>query len=291
MSVHPSCNLLRPAVAAAFLFLGVSELSAATRKNPVSKLYVATLEGEAEINDGERVHELSEKSVYTATGTVIQTKPGSQQTMVFSNGSGVFFDQETLVEIDTFIQEPFIPNRTDLEVEPSISQTAARIRRGSVGLCTSRPVAGSSMVYATPHARVNVRGSQVVIETNEFETRVSLVNGDVTVEGGTDVMGGRQLQAGEQAIIRREPGRPPVFIVQSIPEAELAGFDEQVSKACMARRTVYFEVADRGENGEEVSAFDEISEEQVIEPVPVVPVEPPIEHTVSASALPSSAGQ
>jgi len=69
--------------------------------------------------------------------------------MVYSNGTGIYFDPDTRMEIRKFVQEPFTPNRADMETEPSISQTQTFLSRGLVGLCTSRLVAGSSMVYQT----------------------------------------------------------------------------------------------------------------------------------------------
>lgn len=240
----------------------VSGVFAAAKKNPTSKVYVADLKGQAEIDDGERVRDLNAKSVYLAQGTVIETKPESQNTMVFSNGSGVFVGSDTRMEIRRFVQEPFTPNRTDIEVEPSISQTQTHISRGTVGLCTSRMVAGSSMVYTTPQASVSIRGNKAVIQTNENETKISLVEGDVTVRAGEGDSGGQVIRAGQQAIIRRPPGQPPTVIVQPIPSAEMPAIDDQVSVACMARRTVYFDVAERQDNesidgaSAPVTAFD-----------------------------------
>lgn len=235
----------RLAVATLLALMPASGALAAAKKNPTSKVYVADLKGEAEIDDGERVRELSAKSVYTAQGTVIETKPESQNAMVFSNGAGVFVDADTRMEVRRFVQEPFAPNRSDIEVEPSISQTQTYLARGTVGLCTSRMVAGSSMVYSTPQASVSVRGNKAVIQTNENETKISLVEGDVTVRAGEGDSGGQIIRAGQQAIIRRPPGQPPTVVIQQIPPAELPVIDEQVSIACMARRTVYFDVAER----------------------------------------------
>src|SRR5665213_3370383 len=98
-------------------------LSAAPKKNPTSKFYVADVDGEAQIDTGDRVDDLNKKSVYNAEGTVIETKPKASNAMVFSNGTGIFFDEDTRVEVKHFEQEPFVPNRTDMDTEPSISQT------------------------------------------------------------------------------------------------------------------------------------------------------------------------
>lgn len=293
---------LRLALGALLGLVATSGAFAAAKKNPTSKVYVASLKGEAEIDDGERVRDLNEKSVYTAQGTVIETKKETQNAMVFSNGAGVFVDQDTRMEVRRFVQEPFSPNRSDIEVEPSISQTQTHVARGTVGLCTSRMVAGSSMVYSTPQASVSVRGNKAVIQTNEYETKISLTEGDVTVRAGEGDSGGQIIRAGQQAIIRRPPGLPPTFVIQQIPPAELPMIDEQVSIACMARRTVYFDVAEREDldadgaaPATEVTAFDgaeegdgaqtetETVDELVV--VQVVPTDPRVDSVESPNSV------
>ena len=229
---------------------------AAGKKNPTSKLYVADLQGQAQIDTGDLIEDLSEKSVHNAQGTVIETKDASTNAMVFSNGTGIFFDQDTRMEVKRFSQEPFSPNRTDLETEPSISQSVSHIPRGTVGLCTPKLVAGSTMVYSTPNANVNIRGQRVVIQTSDFETKISLVDGDVTVRGssgGADG-GGQNLSAGMQAIITNYPGQPPGFIVQPIPQEEMEFVNERVTMACNARRTVYFDATGKTDETGDMAA-------------------------------------
>ena len=98
--------------------------------------------------------------------------------MVFSNGTGIFFDEDTRVEVKRFDQEPFVPNRTDMDAEPSVSQTQAYVPRGTVGLCTSKLVAGSNMTYRTQLGAVNIRGGKVVIQNTSGKTVISMLDGD-----------------------------------------------------------------------------------------------------------------
>src|SRR5882757_4527190 len=125
-------------------------------KNPAGKIYVSDITGDSQIDTGQKIEDLVKRSVYSVQGTVIETKSKSTDSLVYSNGTGVFFDSDTRVEIKRFLQEPFTPNRTDMELEPSISQTQAYVVRGIVGICTSKLVAGSNMTYRTPHASVNI---------------------------------------------------------------------------------------------------------------------------------------
>jgi hypothetical protein len=163
-----------------------------------------------------------------------------------------------------FLQEPFSPNRSDLEVEPSVSQTNAFLPRGSIGLCTSKLVAGSTMNYSTRQASIAIRGRKVVIETTDTSTTVSLVEGDVTVRGEM-MAGGQTLKPGQQAIITRPSNsEPPVIVVQQIPSADVERIEAKVAMACMARQTVYFEVAERRDENDTLT-------EQTIIPVEILP--------------------
>lgn len=314
----PFGHILLVLSAAAWAWMLCAPLHAQSRKkNPVSKVYVSDVNGEALIDTGEAIEDLSKRSVYTAQGTVIETKrpedPNDRDkhytTMVYSNGTGAFFDADTRVEVRRFMQEPFTPNRTDVEVEPSISQTQAFVARGTVGLCTSKLVAGSNMSYQTPHGSVSIRGKKVVIQAENDVTKISMLEGDSTVRAGPADLGGHTLHAGEQAIIRRTaPGQPNQIEIRRIPADEMPALDDKVAMACMAKKTVYFETRERqlnngdgplvagedvteGGPGGPVSAFDgtgtgsNTGTIREIVPVEIVPVVLPVQFTVSAARL------
>jgi hypothetical protein len=245
--------------------------AAGKRKNPTSKVFVAETKGEAQIDTGEKIEPLTVKSVYAVEGSKIETKADSHGTLVFSNGTSIIIGPNTRFEVKKFLQEPFTPNRTDLDVEPSISQTSVKLVRGSIGVCTSRLVAGSSMTYQTPHGSINIRGHKIMIEVAENETVVSLLEGDVTVMGD-DVGTSQNLKPGQQAIMRKAaPDQPTVITVRSISPDTSSKTDDQVSLACIARRTVFFETADR--------------EGSEIRPVEVKPADLPTQFTVSPARL------
>ncbi len=239
---------------AVFVLSPMSVFAQNKKKNPTSKVFISDVAGEAQIDIGESIQDLAKKAVYNAQGTIIETKKAEKEedknkiysTAVYSNGTGAYYDQDTRVEMRKFIQEPFTPNRVDMDTEPSISQTQAFVARGAVGLCNSKQVAGSSMNYATPHGSVAIRGKKVVIEAADGATKVSMIEGDSTVRGGALDMGGQVLKAGQQAIIRPgASGRPNQIQIQNIPTNELAALDDKVAQACMAKKTVYFEVKEK----------------------------------------------
>lgn len=253
-------------------FAHADESGDARRKNPSSKLYIADVQGIASINTGDKIEDVTKKSVYSAEGVVLETAPDSQNAIVLSNGTGISFDPDTRLEMQRFLQEPFSPNRTDLDVEPSVSQTNAFLPRGAIGLCTSKLVAGSTMTYSTRHASVSIRGRKVVIETNDDETVVSLIEGDVTIRG--DMMtGGQSLQPGQQAIIRRTSNfAPPAITIQPISAPDMKRLGDKVALACMARKTVYFETAERqNDSSDGVFNQTDAAGNDVLVPVEVLP--------------------
>jgi hypothetical protein len=271
--------------------MGLSIASAENprKKNPTSKFYVADVEGSAQINTGEKIEDLTNKSVHSAQGTIVETKKDATNAMVFSNGTGIFFDEDTKLEVKRFVQEPFTPNRTDMEMEPSISQTNSMLSRGTIGLCTSKMVAGSTMTYRTQHGSVAIRGRKVVIETSDKQTTVSLIEGDVTVRGGDYDMGGQNLRSGQQAVITPGAfGAPCSIQIQAIPADTMGALDKKVTMACMAKSTVYFETSQRKNDNATAdnrspSPFDEMADEIVA--IPVAPADLPVQFTVSPSRI------
>ncbi len=265
--------------------LATPPLQAQTRKkNPASKIYVAEVTGEAQIDNGETIDDLTQKSVYTAQGTVIETKVDSTNAMVFSNATGIYFAPETRLEVRQFVQEPFVPNRNDMEVEPSISRTEAYLPRGTIGLCTSKLVAGSTMNYNTPHASIRVRGRKAVIEVTSEGTTVSLLEGDITIRGGEKDGGGQVLKQGQQALISPSG----TIQIQDIPTDQMKALDDKVTMACMARKSVYFDIKDKEVGGgEETTAFGETGDtvDEIVVVQVVRPVLPPV-ITVSAASIP-----
>jgi hypothetical protein len=314
----PLRDVLVPGVAV-LLACPVAVHAQAQKNNPASKVYITDVSGEAIIDTGEKIDDLTKRSVYTVQGSVIETKrpekPSDKNryfsTMVYSNGTGAFFDSDTRVEVKRFVQEPFTPNRNDVEVEPSISQTQAFLSRGAVGLCNSKLVAGSYMTYTTPAAAIKIRGRKLVLETTNDMTKVSMLEGESTIQAGPLDSGGHVVRSGEQAIIRRSaPGEPMKVEIRRIPSEEMPALDDKVAMACMARKSVYFEVRDKKTGGtgtdeagstaagasadgtnSSVTAFDGgtatggTNLNREIVPVEILPTKLPVEFTISNASI------
>lgn len=280
------------------------------KKGPTSKIYLAEAIGDSEIQTGEKIYAARQATAFDAPGTVIETKADAHNAFVYSNGTGLFVDENTRVEINRFVQEPFKPDRNspaDAPYEPSISQSDVHVAHGAVGVCTSQLVSGSSMSYTTPQASVNIRGGKVSIETNANETIIDLLDGDITVRGGSKDIGGQILRPGERAVVRATAGGlpPSVTISRMSPEAMRVA-DERVTVACNAKKSVTFEIMERkAEEGLDnpltsasggagtpagPPADDEAGAEgsQVIVAKPTVPSAPPINVVISPDRLPGT---
>jgi hypothetical protein len=267
------------------------------KKKPTSKLYVADLVGDAEIDRGTEIDDLTKKSVFNAEGATLETKAKSDTTVVLSNGTGVFVDVDTRVQIKAFDQDAFRPNRTDLEDEPSVSRTNLYIIHGDIGVSTSRLAAGSTTTYETSLATASIRGRQAVIVAEDNLTVISMVQGEATVQAGP--LGRPLLVKSHQQIIIRpgNPGEPENVEIQDIPDGQdedsMQWLEYRVMTADSARKLVYFEVQARKGDGTDgdgsISLFDGSSNDSTgdnqIVAVPVAPANPPIDTNVSPANL------
>src|SRR3954464_15340197 len=107
------------------------------KKGPTSKIYLAETKGDSQIQTNDKIYTARQATAFDAPGTVIETTANSHNAFVYSNGTGMFVDQNTRVEIDRFVQEPFKPNRTttaDAPTEPSVSQSSVHVAHGAVGV-------------------------------------------------------------------------------------------------------------------------------------------------------------
>jgi hypothetical protein len=264
------------------------------KKNPTSKLYVADVNGDMQIDTGTEIDDLTKKSVYNAEGTTIESKPNSNASIVLSNGTGIYFDVNTRVTIKEFAQEAFRPNRDDIEDEPSISSTKLVIDHGVIGISTSKLVAGSTMAYETSLATAMIRGRQAVIAASDNETVISMVQGEATVQAGPT--GQPLLLRNHQQFIVHPgiAGGANIGFIQEIPagqgeEAE-KWLEERVLTADAARKLVYFLVQPRQGADGSITLFDgaglgDNTAAKEIVPVPVVPADPTVQPNVSPANL------
>lgn len=274
-----------------FVFFAVVTVSIAqpAKGGPASKLYVVEVNGTATINNGKKIEPLIAKATYDADDIVIETPPGSTCVVVLSNGTAISLSSDTQLEIRRFVQEPFSPDRIDLDLEPSVSQTIAFLTRGAVALSTSNLVPGSTMIFSSRHSSVAIRGRKVFIETDDTKMIVSLLDGAATIRDDL-LVGGAAVKAGEQAIVTRISSfSPPTVVVQPIPDSDRNRIEDAVAVASMARTTVYFSTTRSGGAGGTAGGDGAGGDDQqIIVVVPVLPgsLKPPVNQINSPYNLP-----
>jgi hypothetical protein len=264
-----TCRIFQTLARLAFAFIVSVSFTQAQggKRGPTSKLYVVEVNGSASIKTGSKIEPLTPKATYDADDIVIETTPGSTCVVVLSNGTAISMSSDSQLVIRRFTQEPFTPNRVDLDLEPSISQTIAFLTRGAVALSTSNLVPGSTMIFSSRYSSVAIRGRKALIETDDTRMTVSLLEGAATIRDEL-IVGGETIRAGQQAVVTRVSSfSPPVIVIQPIPTSDLKRIEDAVAVASMARTTVYFDATQRG--GVAGGASGESDQEIVT--VPVLP--------------------
>jgi hypothetical protein len=253
-----------------FLLILTTLVAFSADNNPASKAYVFDVVGDAiAFESSGNVKEVEKREVYTAEGISFVTNKKSNQTFVLSNGVGVHMEEDSHLDIKRFMQEPFTPNRIDLDVEPSISQTKGFIPHGYIAICTPKIVAGSNMEYETAFGRVKLHtSSKIVINRLPERMEVISVEGDVRIQINGQNFG--SIKVGEKALVNGKD-----VVVQKAEKEELKKATEMVAFACNARKTVIFEARNAAGTDRK-----EISVQQV------VPIKLPTEYTVSPARLP-----
>ncbi len=278
------------------------------KKGATGKVFLAEVKGDAQIRTRDRVHTARQATAFDAPGTIFETEPDSHLAFVLSNGTGIYLDANTRMEIEKLDQSGFNTRGTSTENEPSISTTSIMLAQGFMGASTSQMSSGSTMVFNTPHGSVNVRGRNVALQAHDDYTVVYLMEGDVTVRTKGLNFISQVMRPGEQATIY--PGPPPSIVITPIPEAKKQDLLRVLQIASASRKTVTFEtIASKsltstgggdatgttggpatGSDQGPAAGFDQDGEPEIVAR-PSVPVQVPHNITVSPATLPARGGE
>ena len=290
--------------------------------NPAGKIYVSAVTGSVLIRINGRIQPLMAKTAYPAIGVAMETGPGSSATIVLSNGTGVTLGPGTRIEVKRFEQEPFKPGRSDFELEPSVSDTQLVVLSGTINIATNKLAAGSTLRVETPSADLNSYGGRLVIAVGDAGTKVSVLDGSCIVRGATAAIPDQAVRSGEVAVATRAAAgqtQQTAVQVEKMPAQQIVALDDQVATSSFARKTVYFEVKETpGNTGNIITTSDAASTKQPaptdsskpadnsvnaftstgnttggstttgsreIVPVAVVPIELPVQFTVSPARI------
>ena len=254
-------------------------LSALAQESVPGKVYVAEVSGGVTFVIGGKTIELKKGEMQAAQGARIDTAAGASLILVYSNGTSIFVDEKTAMEIRRFVQKPFPAGVDTAVIEPSSSDSMVSVTQGRVIITTNQLATGTSMIYLTPHAQVKIRGKEVVIEVRDQDTRITVVVGDATVTPLNAGAGGvgQLLHTGQMAIVTNASAATTtaeLIRVMTVDPSVLNGFATQIAAAERAQKIVLFETINpAGGRPPEIQAKA------------VVPVDLPVPLTVSPSTL------
>lgn len=255
--------------------------SAFARASLPGKAFVAQISGGVTYLVGGHARKLQKGDTVPVQGAHIATAKGALLVLVYSNGTSIFVDANTVLDVYRFVQMPF-PSGIDTSVlEPSVSNTFAHISRGRVIISTNKLATGTTMVYTTPSAEVRVQGPQIAIVVNNEVTEVLMLTGSATVFPANAPPGnvGQALTSGQMAVVTGSAASTtaiasiqerPVTTNQTNSVAPLLAAAEQ------AQSVVMFQT---------VTANTGAGTAQEIQARAVVPANPPVQLTVSPSTL------
>lgn len=247
------------------------------------KVFVAEVNGAVTYISGGKVIKLEKGQSLPADGAHIETAAGSSLVLVYSNGSSIYIDQNTIVDIQRFTQKPFTPGVDTTVLEPSTSDTLAKITQGRVVISTNELATGTSMVYQTPESQVQIRGREVVIEVQNQTTNVVTLAGDVTVTPTNAPPGdiGQALHTGDMAVVTNTSASTtatPTVQIVPITSNLSNSLAPMLASTERAQSTVVFQsVTTQGAGAENATT--------VIQAQAVVPAAEPVQLTVSPSTL------
>jgi len=248
------------------------------------KVFVAEVNGAVTYVSGGKVIKLQKGQSIPADGAHIETAAGASLVLVYSNGSSIYIDENTIVDIRKFTQKPFTPGVDTTVLEPSVSDTLAKITQGRVIISTNELATGTSMIYQTPQSQVQIRGREVVIEVQNETTNVMTLAGDVTVTPVNSPPGaiGEALHTGDMAVLTTSAASTTAAAtVQITPiSANLSNsLAPLLASTERAQSTVVFEsiTTPAGAGADNATT--------VIQAQAVVPAAMPVQLTVSPSTL------
>ncbi|MDD2763434.1 MAG: hypothetical protein PHE83_05610 [Opitutaceae bacterium] len=251
-------------------------LSVLAQESVPGKVYVAEIIGGVTFTVGGKVMNLKKSDSLPIQGARIETAVAASVILVYSNGTSIYIDEKTIVEIRKFIQQPFASGVDTAVFEPSVSDTLASVTQGRVIITTNELASGTSMIYLTPQSQVKIRGKEVVIEVQDQETRIYLLSGNATVtpqDAGPDSLG-QPLQGGQTAVVTNSAADSATIQVTALDQNYVNSISLQVAAAERAQKIVVFQTVSPPDGGPpEIQAKS------------VVSVNLPVPLTVSPSTL------
>lgn len=227
------------------------------------RIVLARVTGEVTLtNKADNSSRLATNNEQIAAGYIVTTAPEASVVLVFSNGSTVNLRGDSVLDIETFLQDPFAEDFrvNEATAEPSTSTTRLNLSRGEMigQVKTLNAAGGSSFVVQTPVGAAGIRGTtfrivfrpdgtgraffalttvegNVVLAQGAVETPVAAVNDqaqEISIEVDVQV----NAQTGQVTIA----AAGQTFTVQPAAAATTADVVQAVQQVVQAVATVVF---------------------------------------------------
>jgi len=209
-------------------------------------VYVAEVNGGISYVVGGKIQALKKGASLPVNGARIETNAGASVTLVYSNGTAIFIDENTILEVQKFVQKPFGPGADTKINEPSASVTLGLVQQGRILVKTNKLVTGTSMIYLTPKGQAKIRGQEVIINVRDRETTLSVISGDVTFMPSNAPIGdpGQVISSGQTASLSGNPGQTvssaATVVVTPLDTSAVAGLSTQIASLDRGQKSVLF---------------------------------------------------
>ncbi len=180
----------------AFVCAFVAEVSA--QGTQAGRIVLARVTGQVTLtlkSDGSTRAAVNNEQI--AAGYVVTTAPEASVVLVFSNGATVNLRGDSVLDIESFLQDPFAEDFKIAEAtaEPSTSTTRLNLTRGEMigNVKRLNAAGGSSFTVQTPMGAAGIRGTTFRIifrpdGTGRAQFSITTIEGNVVlIQGGVEI--------------------------------------------------------------------------------------------------------
>ncbi len=232
-------------------------LEAAAQGTQAGRIVLARVTGQVTLtlkSDGSTRPAVNNEQI--SAGMVVTTAPEASVVLIFSNGSTVNLRGDSVLDIETFLQDPFADDFKVAEAtaEPSTSTTRLNLSRGELigNVKRLNATGGSSFTVQTPMGAAGIRGTtfriifrpdgtgRAVFSITTIEGNVVLLQGDVEIP--IDATAGEPREISVEVDVQVNPATGVLtvqlagltFISQVAPAASVAEVVQAVQQIVAA---------------------------------------------------------
>ena len=152
-----------------FLLGGTGSVFAASAEAVAGNIRVLQVKGAVTVSVADKPAAPLQEGAFIQQYQVIKTYKDAQILLLFSNGTQVTVQPDSVFSVDQFLQTPFDSRKTDyskIKSEPSVSQTKLFVSKGSIIADVAKLKKGSSFKIGTPRGVAKIHGTLIQVTVN-----------------------------------------------------------------------------------------------------------------------------